>query len=141
MEQPEPAFEEGSPNPLFDRDGPNNENPKDHSAVDLDEYIVPQIGRDSPVDLNERDEEVAAAQSNILQAQAAGLHALLDDEPNLEPDEELPALVESQIEHVQLAQQFIEKISTATLDNGNLDDNVIERLRSPEEGPDRKSVV
>jgi len=104
--------------------------------VDSNERDAPRSGRDSPVDLNEQDEQVAAAQANMLQAQAAALHALLNDEPNPEPDEEeLPALVQSQIEHVRLAQQFIEKISTATLNNGNLDDDVIERLRNPEEGP------
>ena len=51
-------------------------------------------------------------------------------EPNLQPDaeDELPALVQFRIEHVNLAQKFLEKFSTATLDNGNLEDNVIERL-------------
>ena len=89
--------------------------------------------------MNEQDEEAAAAQENTLRAQAAALHALLEEEPNPGPqpdgEDELPALVQSQIEHVNSAQKFIEEISAATLDNGNLEEDVIKRLRSPEEGP------
>jgi len=74
----------------------------------------------------------------MLQAQAAALRALLGDDDKANPqqdDEELPALVQSRIEHVNLAQKFIQEISAATLENGNLDPDVIERLHNPEEGP------
>jgi hypothetical protein len=67
------------------------------------------------------------------------LRALLEDEPNPgtenEDADEFPALAQLWIEHVKLAQQFIDEISAATFDNGNLDADVIERLRNPEEGP------
>ena len=74
----------------------------------------------------------------MLQAQAAALHALLsdDDEANPQQDnEEIPTLVQSCIEHVNSAQKFIQEISAATLENGNLDPDVIECLHNPEEGP------
>ena len=43
--------------------------------------------------------------------------------------------VNSRIEHIKIAQQFIKEISEATLDNGNLDAKVIKRLRKPQEEP------
>lgn len=43
-------------------------------------------------------------------------------------------VVESHIENVRLTQQFIQEISTATLDNGKLDEDVVWRLRNPVEG-------
>ena len=43
--------------------------------------------------------------------------------------------VESQIEHVLLAQKYNNEISAATLENGKLDEDVIHRLRNPIEGP------
>ena len=46
-------------------------------------------------------------------------------------DEEEP--IPSLIEHVKMAQAFIEKIKKATYDNGKLDPSVIERLRNPTE--------
>lgn len=107
------------------------------STVDLDRDL-PQSGRESPLDLNEEDELAAAAQEDMLQAQAAALRALLgdDDEANPQQDDgEIPALAQSRIEHVKLTQKFIQEISAATLDNGNLDPDVVERLRNPEEGP------
>ena len=114
-----------------------HENPR-AGTVDLDRDHLPQSGRDSPLDLNEQDEQDAAAQEDILQAHAAALRALLGDDEEENPqldDEEVPALAQSRIEHVNLAQKFIEEISAATLDNGNLDPDVLERLRNPEEGP------
>ena len=114
-----------------------HENPR-AGTVDLDRDHLPQSGRDSPLDLNEQDEQDAAAQEDILQAHAAALRALLGDDEEENPqldDEEVPALAQSRIEHVNLAQKFIEEISAATLDNGNLDPDVVERLRHPEEGP------
>ena len=76
----------------------------------------------------------------MLRAHAAALHALLgddnDNEANAQQDEEeMPALVQSRIEHVNLAQKFIQEISAATLENGNLGADVIEHLQNPEEGP------
>ena len=96
---------------------------------------------DGPVGLDGQDEEAAAAraQEGALRAQATALQALLQEESNPGPEtngeDELPAMVQSQIEHVNLAQKFIKEISTATLDNGNLEEDVIRRLQNPEEGP------
>jgi hypothetical protein len=69
-----------------------------NSPVGLGEQDAPQSGRVSPENLNEQDEETAAAQEGALRAQAAALRALLDEEPNLGPqndEDELPALVQS----------------------------------------------
>lgn len=48
--------------------------------------------------------------------------------------EETP-YVDSRIEHVLLAQKYTHEISTATSENGKLDQDVIDRLRNPKEGP------
>ena len=50
-------------------------------------------------------------------------------------DEDDEFYVHSRIESISLTQQFIQQISTATLDDGTLDDEVVERLRDPETGP------
>ena len=50
-------------------------------------------------------------------------------------DRESTHQVESRIENIFLAQQFIQEISTATLDNGPLDEEVVSVLRNPREGP------
>ena len=87
--QEHPGFEQKFPSPQQELD---HENPRD-STVDLDRDHLPQSGRDSPFDLNEQDERAAAAQENMLQAQAAALHALLDDDDEANPqldDEEIP---------------------------------------------------
>ena len=96
---------------------------------------------DNPAELDQPDRQnpLRNGEDDLLRAQAETLRALLEDEPNLdtgnEDAEEFPALAQSRIEHVKLAQQFIDEISAATFDNGNLDADVIERLRNPEEGP------
>ena len=96
-----------------------------------------QIPRDCSVNLTPPEEEI---QDKILQAQVQTLHTLLEDDPNCGASEntgedEFPALAQSWIEHVKLAQQFIDEISAATLDNGKLDEDMIFHLRNPEEGP------
>jgi hypothetical protein len=50
-------------------------------------------------------------------------------------DEENEPNIQSCIENVRLAQQFIQHISAATLDDGTLDDEVVSRLQNPETGP------
>jgi len=44
-------------------------------------------------------------------------------------------LPQSRIEHVKLVQDFIEEIKNATLENGKLNNDVIERLRNPDPEP------
>ena len=68
--------------PAFDPSrGPPSvrENLRD-STADSDRDSVSRSGRDSPLDLNDQDEQVAAAQANMLRAHAAALHALLGDD-------------------------------------------------------------
>jgi len=93
------------------------------NASELDQPDEQNPLRDSP---NEDD---------LLRAQAETLRALLEDEPNSgtknEDVDELPGLTKSRIEHVKVAQQFIDEISAATFDNGNLDADVIKHLRNP----------
>lgn len=50
-------------------------------------------------------------------------------------EEDNSADVESRIENVRLAQQFIQEISCATLDGGKLDEDVVSRIRNPIQEP------
>jgi hypothetical protein len=50
-------------------------------------------------------------------------------------EEDNLADVESRIENVRLAQQFIQEISCATLDGGKLDEDVVSRIRNPIQEP------
>lgn len=54
--------------------------------------------------------------------------------PHHEGEEEDPAALHSRIEHVRVAQQFIELISQATLDNTKIDDSTRARLKNPTGG-------
>jgi len=49
-------------------------------------------------------------------------------------DEEAFPYIDSSIDHILLCQKYIQQISSATLDNGKLNEAVIEQLRNPEEG-------
>ena len=115
----------------------------DHKNLGADLEPHDEILGDNPAELAQPDEQNALRDSpdedDLLRAQAETLHTLLDDEPTLENKDsdvdEFPALARSWIEHVKVAQQFIDEISAATFDNGKLDADVIECLRRPEEGP------
>ena len=86
-----------------------------------------------------------AAQHDELERHVQAINILAglgQDQPQGDPDmENVDAensdifLPPSQIEHVKIAQEFIQEIQLATLDNGNLDPEVVERLRNPERGP------
>ncbi|KAF8962352.1 hypothetical protein BDZ97DRAFT_1123753 [Flammula alnicola] len=57
-----------------------------------------------------------------------------DEEDDLQPDNnDEEDSVPSSIEHLKIAQSFIEAIKNATLDNGKLDASATERLRNPDE--------
>ena len=117
------------------------ENEPENPRADSEPHRDDEILGDNLLDQPEEQDTLRNSlnEDDLLRAQAETLRALLEDEPN--PDtgnedaEEFPALAQSRIEHVKLAQQFIDEISAATFDNGNLDPDVIERLRNPEEGP------
>ena len=102
-----------------------------------------EILGDNPGQIGQPDEQNplrdGPSEDDLLRAQAETLRALLEDEPNTgiknEDADEFPALTQSRIEDVKLAQQFINEISAEIFDNGNLDADVIERLRRPKEGP------
>ena len=75
-------------------------------------------------------------QMNFAQTLAYAANNLHDhDEPPAGEEMENVTPVNSRIEHIKIAQQFIKEISEATLDNGNLDAKVIKRLRKPQEEP------
>ena len=115
----------------------------DHENPGADLEPHDEILGDNPAELDQPDEQNALRDSpnedDLLRARAETLRTLLDDEPTLENEDsdadEFPALARSRIEHVKVAQQFIDEISAATFDNGKLDADVIEHLRRPEEGP------
>lgn len=81
-------------------------------------------------DVDEIREQRNANELHIAHTFAANLHE--QDGP---PEELEDVVVNSRIEHIKIAQQFIKEISEATLDNGKLDAEVIERLRNPQERP------
>ena len=90
-------------------------------------------------DLNDVDEIRERRNANKLQiantfAAINGVHAQNENEPQA-PGELEDFMVNSRIEHIKITQQFIKEISEATLDNGKLDAEVIERLRNPQEEP------
>ena len=73
-------------------------------------------------------------QMNFAQTLAYAANNLHDhDEPPAGEEMENVTPVNSRIEHIKIAQQFIKEISEATLDNGNLDAEVTKRLRKPQE--------
>ena len=80
----------------------------------------------------EQEDELLAEMATRMHLQAA--MALIDED---EVDvfggsvDKAPLVAESQIDNVRIAQQYIHEISTATYDNGGLDEDVVERLRNP----------
>jgi hypothetical protein len=120
---------------------PNREISEDNLGH-LNGSDTPGSGRESPPDFHQEEEEIDVAQTEVLRAQAAALRVLLEDQSIQQEndghdndEDELPALARSRIEHIKIAQQFIDEIAAATLENGKLDEDVIERLRNPDEGP------
>ena len=88
-----------------------------------------------PGDLDEHEQQDAALQAELSTRARAfqALDQLRSDLDTLETgsDEELGDTNLSRIENVKLTQEFIEDISTATFENGCLDDDIIHRLRNP----------
>ena len=83
QEPPDFASDQHFPSPRREL---GHKNPMD-STVDSDRDL-PQSGRESPLDLNEEDELAAAAQEDMLQAQAAALRALLGDDDEANPQQD-----------------------------------------------------
>lgn len=89
----------------------------------------------NPGSLDEHEQREAAQAAELR----ATLHALSQSErPSTSTDDgeagELPAAV-SRIDSIKVTQDFIKEIRAATLDNGNLDDDLVDRLRNPPEQP------
>ena len=91
---------------------------------------------DPPISLDgsEEDEQVNPGEPElgrpeIIRTPEPGI---LGDDPKAHEQENL---VFSQIEHLRFAQQFIDEVSCATLDNGGLNELIAHYLRYPEEGP------
>lgn len=76
-------------------------------------------------------EEDLQAQTEALRSLAR--HALDSDEESDSGDEDAPHSPALRIEHLKLAQEFIEEINKATLDNGKLDPDAMYRLCHPTE--------
>lgn len=77
--------------------------------------------------LNEARNARAASGSPDRESDDHNLASSSEDEYHPEP-------IPSRIEHVRISQDFIKEIREATLENGKLDDDVIERLRNPDPG-------
>lgn len=122
------------------------ENEPENPRADSEPHRDDEILGDNLLDQPEEQDTLRNSlnEDDLLRAQAETLRTLLEDEPNPgtienhdedSDEDDFPALARSRIEHVKVAQQFIEEISAATFDNGKLDDDVIQRLRMPVEGP------
>jgi hypothetical protein len=88
---------------------------------------------------SERDQR-EAAQAAELRACAAAFHALSQPESNQsiatsDGEVEDPLATVSRIESIKITQEFIKEIRTATLDNGNLEDDILKCLRNPPKEP------
>jgi len=83
---------------------------------------------------NNSDEDVEAeAQEELAHAAAQfALNEAQDPPSNPSDDEEEP---QSRIDHIRIAQEFIEEIRTATFENGKLDQDIVDHLYDPDEGP------
>lgn len=87
-----------------------------------------------------QNEDDQREERNIQEIQMALAHAEINNDNANDPlphegEEEVPTALHSQIEHIRVAQQFIELISQATLDNTKLDDSTRDRLKNPIEEP------
>ncbi|KAF8156738.1 hypothetical protein B0H34DRAFT_859431 [Crassisporium funariophilum] len=125
----------------IDRHKPEEANHPDPAALYIqpdeldprDNDLAPEIPIVDPDELrelrNNELEELARLQT------AAAEHAELPPEDHLPQEHAEPASIHSRIGHVKLTQQFIEEIKNATLDNGKLDRDALDRLRSPDQHP------
>jgi hypothetical protein len=108
-----------------------------------EEEMDDPASEDSDLDFNPSDfdevEHRETVQVAELHAHAEALCALDQPEQPLasgadEEADDLPATA-SCIESIKITQEFIKEIHAATLDNGNLDEDVIYHLRNPLEEP------
>jgi hypothetical protein len=108
-----------------------------------EEEMDDPASEDSDLDFDPGDfdevEHREAVQAAELHAHAEALRALDQPEQPLasgadEEADDLPATA-SRIESIKITQEFIKEIHAATLDNGNLDEDVIYHLRNPLEEP------
>ena len=98
----------------------------------------PEILQNDPGSLEEeeRQDHREAAQAEELRVHAAAFANFSQPNHSLTVDGSpgTSIIPTSQIESMQVTLQFIEEIRSATLDNSNLYEAVIERLHNPEKG-------
>ena len=103
-------------------DNPPLEDPEDFDPGDLDEH--------------EQWDDVLQAEWQACAMATQALNQLGNDHSPTIGDEADDSLMDiSRIENIKITQDFIKEICAATLENGNLDDDVIHRLRNPPEEP------
>jgi hypothetical protein len=153
-------WNQSDPHPYPEPDQPLDD-PNDMMDIDQEQYQTPGLNQDSDPDqweglggiddpdsenldnfnsaCSDDDEQREMAQAAELRAYAETLR--LFDQPERpstsgtnEEEGDLPAAT-SRIETIKITQAFIKEIHAATLDNGNLDDDILDRLRNPQEGP------
>jgi hypothetical protein len=120
-------------NPNMIQDDPDQEEEVD-DAEDQEDFDSDSDGPgDSECDQRE------AAQAAEFDASAAIFRALSQlEQPSTtstEGEVDDPHAPTSRIENIKITQEFIKEIRTATLDNGSLDGDVLERLRNPPKEP------
>jgi len=100
-----------------------------------------ELSEDSEDQLDEDQDnhELEGPEMNAaVQAFVQALAQPQEDDVNIAPDEDndnVNPAIQSHIEHVQITQDFIQDISLATLNNGKLEDEIIEQLQNPDNAP------
>ncbi len=113
--------------PVLTQDHPDQEE-------GTDKHNNPEYFDPSSLDRCEQREVAQAAELD------ATLHALSlsqPEQPSTDADVESgePPAAPSHINSIKVTQDFIKEICAVTLDNGNMDDNLIDRLCNPHEQP------
>ncbi len=113
--------------PVLTQDHPDQEE-------GTDEHNNPEYFDPSSLDRREQREVAQAAE---LDATLRALSLSQPEQPSTDADAESgePPAAPSHINSIKVTQDFIKEICAATLDNGNMDDNLIDRLRNPCEQP------
>ena len=120
---------------------PNHTN-QDEGADDFElEYLNSDhgLGEHDSDDSDDSDQRDAAQAAELL-ARAASLIALSQPEQpaassGTDGEVDDPLAATSSIGSIKIAQSFIKEIQAASLDNGGLDDDILERLRNPPKEP------
>ena len=127
---PTPLHHDSEPDHLFNDRNDMDVNEPQFPTPDLNQHHLYHIDdHHDPEDLDDFDPSLLDDHEQRSTSSAGSNGEAGDSESDS------AAAATSRIETIQITQSFVKDILAATLDNGNLDDDVINRLRNPQEGP------